>query len=598
MRGFFLSLYLLLICLTSVAQNNAQTIDSLRKVIAKQQGKEKVDNYALLGSYLFQSESLEDMITYFEEYETVIFQEQKKEKDKSQLSYYNERYAQLKLNYGYVLFNLGDFEGVEKQARAGMAYCDENEIRGYYYTHFGLWIDALMALQKYETLQREVKKLYAEAKEKNEPKGMFAATFALAGVYMKLHRFADAEKYYKEAIDLANQLYFRDVLYQFAEAYRNLAAVVISQEKYSEVLPILQKAEQVVQKLEENEAEIGHVGSVDRYYLYGFFVEYYLKINDIHQAEHYCKLMENILRSISEDETVFDDRFFLLRTKILEAQRQYSAALEMAEKTYLLMLEQEAIPLNLNEILLLKARLLIQVGRGKESIAIYDSVFARTNRIRDIEFNAQLDELRTIYEVDKHIVEKIQNRNYFLFALGGCLLLVILLVFYIHYNQQIKKKNRRLYSQIKAQDRLENELEAERRKNLEPHLLLKPETIALEENEENFDLFFGKLSVLMKEQHLFTNTEIKRKDVAMQVGISDRGLHDCIKKNTGMNFTEYINSLRLSYSRVLLSNMDERFTIDAIVYESGFNSRTTFYRLFNERYGLSPKQFREASRRS
>ena len=597
MKKITLLFLLLLFGFTAFSQESPQhKIDSLRKIIVKQHGKEKVDNYALLGSYLFQSASLEDMITYFEEYETVILQEQKKEKEKSLLSYYSERCAQLKLNHGYVLFNTGDFEGVEKQARAGMAYCDENEIRGYYYIHFGLLIDALMALQKYETLQREVKKLYAEAKEKNEPEGMFAATFALAGVYMKLHRFADAEKYYREAIDWANQLYFRDVLYQFAEAYRNLAAVVISQEKYSEVLPILQKAEQVVQKLEENEAEIGHVGSVDRYYLYGFFVEYYLKINDIHQAEHYCKLMENILRSISEDETVFDDRFFLLRAKVLEAQGQYSAALEMAEKTYLIMLEQESIPINMNDILLLKAKLLIQVGRGKESIAIYDSVFARTNRIRDIDFNAQLDELRTVYEVDKITAEKERNRNYFLFALGGCILLSIALGIWIYHSRTIVRKNRGLFSQIKAQDRMENELEAERRKNLELHLLLKPEAVVLEENEENLDLFFGKLTILMKEQRLFIDSEIKRKDVALQIGISDRGLHDCIKNSTGMSFTEYINTLRLAYSRELLTNMDEKFTIDAIAYESGFNSRTTFYRLFNKKYGLSPKQFREVSR--
>ena len=597
MRTFLQTFLLLLFSLTTIAQNDTQQqIDSLRKVIATQHGKEKVDNYALLGSYLFQSASLEDMITYFEEYETVIFQEQKKEKEKSQLSYYSERYAQLKLNYGYVLFNTGDFEGVEKQARAGMAYCDENEIRGYYYTHFGLWIDALMALQKYETLQREVKKLYAEAKEKNEPEGMFASTFALAGVYMKLHRFADAEKYYKEAIDWANKLYFREVCYRLIEVYRDLAAVVILQEKYSEVLPILQKAEQVVQKLEEIEAEIGHANSTERYYLYAYFVEYYLKINDIPQAEHYCNLMEEIINSFSEDETMFDDRLLQLQAKILEARGKYSAALEVAEKAYLLMLEQEATPMNLNEILLFKARLLIQLGRGKESIAIYDSVFASTNRIRDVDFNAQLDELRTIYEVDKITAEKERHRYYFLFALGGCILLAIALGIWIYHSRTIVRKNRGLFSQIKAQDRLENELDAERRKNLELHLLLKPEAVVWEENEENLDLFFGKLTLLMKEQRLFTHSEVKRKDVASQIGISDRGLHDCIKNSTGMSFTEYINSLRLAYSRELLTNMDEKFTIDAIAYEAGFNSRTTFYRLFNEKYGLSPKQFREVSK--
>jgi AraC-like DNA-binding protein len=131
-----------------------------------------------------------------------------------------------------------------------------------------------------------------------------------------------------------------------------------------------------------------------------------------------------------------------------------------------------------------------------------------------------------------------------------------------------------LYRQIVEQDRLTDELESERKNSL--------------------DLIFVRLTTLMREQRLFTQPEVKRKDIAQQIGLSDRSLHDCIKKNTNLSFMEYVNTLRLSYARELLSNTNEKPTIDAIATESGFTSRTTFYRLFTDKYGLTPRQFRDA----
>ena len=60
-----------------------------------------------------------------------------------------------------------------------------------------------------------------------------------------------------------------------------------------------------------------------------------------------------------------------------------------------------------------------------------------------------------------------------------------------------------------------------------------------------------------------------------------------------MNVTEHLNTLRLSYSRELLSAEGQKYTNKAIVRMSGFSSCTSFYRLFREKYGLSPEELKK-----
>lgn len=65
--------------------------------------------------------------------------------------------------------------------------------------------------------------------------------------------------------------------------------------------------------------------------------------------------------------------------------------------------------------------------------------------------------------------------------------------------------------------------------------------------------------------------------------------------NLGLNsnFNKFINALRVQHAVVLLDDPDNVETIEEIMMQSGFNSRSSFYRAFNVYYDISPADYRK-----
>lgn len=101
------------------------------------------------------------------------------------------------------------------------------------------------------------------------------------------------------------------------------------------------------------------------------------------------------------------------------------------------------------------------------------------------------------------------------------------------------------------------------------------------------------LAVQMKsyiEEHALT--PLKLEEVARHVGLSvSRAVH-LFKSIFGQSIMQYTLQIRLSIARerILFSKM----SLEQIAEASGFNSYTYFYRMFRARYGMSPKEYRNA----
>ncbi len=107
---------------------------------------------------------------------------------------------------------------------------------------------------------------------------------------------------------------------------------------------------------------------------------------------------------------------------------------------------------------------------------------------------------------------------------------------------------------------------------------------------------FMRMETKIMENKLFLNPKLNREEIMKAAGIGKNSLVPILRKYAGCaNLSDYINRLRLEYA-VKLIKSNKLYTIDSIAETSGFNSRSTFYRVFQNVFGMSPSQYLEIQR--
>jgi len=107
---------------------------------------------------------------------------------------------------------------------------------------------------------------------------------------------------------------------------------------------------------------------------------------------------------------------------------------------------------------------------------------------------------------------------------------------------------------------------------------------------------FMRMESMIVEKQMFLNPELLREDILKATGIGKNSLVPIIRKYTGcINLNDYINRLRVEHA-VKMIKENTLFTMDSIAGASGFNSRSTFYRVFQNVFGMTPSQYLETQK--
>lgn len=97
---------------------------------------------------------------------------------------------------------------------------------------------------------------------------------------------------------------------------------------------------------------------------------------------------------------------------------------------------------------------------------------------------------------------------------------------------------------------------------------------------------------LTETEKLYLNSDLKYSEVASRLGISARYLTEVLNREIGKSFNDFINEYRVKEVQQRIRNNDmENLTLYGIALESGFNSKSSFNRVFKKHTGFAPSEF-------
>jgi AraC-like DNA-binding protein len=103
----------------------------------------------------------------------------------------------------------------------------------------------------------------------------------------------------------------------------------------------------------------------------------------------------------------------------------------------------------------------------------------------------------------------------------------------------------------------------------------------------------ARLVQLMDENHIFIDSGLTLPRLAEMVGVSPHNLSEVINTRFGQNFFDFVNSYRLRQVQSDLRDpAKQHFTILALAFDAGFNSKTSFNTIFKKHTGKTPSEYR------
>lgn len=110
--------------------------------------------------------------------------------------------------------------------------------------------------------------------------------------------------------------------------------------------------------------------------------------------------------------------------------------------------------------------------------------------------------------------------------------------------------------------------------------------------QTNYDLILNNVIQLMENDNVYLEKSLTIKQVADRLSVNSKYISQVINDKKGTTFTHFINTYRIEAAKKQLLNNDAAIlTLEAIGYESGFKSKSTFFSAFKKVTGLTPSQF-------
>jgi len=349
-----------------------------------------------------------------------------------------------------------------------------------------------------------------------------------------------------------------DVTYQeiynlwVAIAKGNLGTNCYLRGDYDAAIPLLQYG---MEKVIENN-EYNYAYAIGKAYILS---EIFLSKHDFAQVKLYADKMRTFLTIIEKDELALGHRI-----EYYELMSNYYHMMGNDTKAFL------------------------YADSAAKAHSEYENVFNESKLYRA---DRQIQQEKLDAEI---LRSKIYYRDLIMISSFGLLLLLLLALLFRLYRQ--KRAAYRVLV-IKAQEWAQ----VTPTQSMQIYKIDKEESGSLELQKEiinekptEFDQqLFDRLNLLLTEQKIYQNASLTLNQIAQNMNVNRTYLSQAVNRCAGNNFSTYINEFRIKEAVRLMSNPKwKNISIEGIALDSGFNDRSTFYRVFKKTTGFSPTDFR------
>ena len=104
--------------------------------------------------------------------------------------------------------------------------------------------------------------------------------------------------------------------------------------------------------------------------------------------------------------------------------------------------------------------------------------------------------------------------------------------------------------------------------------------------------YLEKLARYMEEKKPYLNTSLNINELAELLSMPSHHLSQILNGGLKQNFYQFINKYRIEeFKRIMAKQSNHNKTVLEVLYEAGFESKSTFNRIFKQQTGITPTQF-------
>ena len=481
----------------------------------------------------------------------------------------------------------------------------------------------------YDCLHNETKKAqYVEMllKKSKQCGNEAMQSVALFNMGKMLYYQGNKGKGYEFMLQAVELMEKTDYKYKYDNLRYDYNTLLIFQERdgrNNEALQTLEAVQKVVVAETGEETPMKELGEKEKKAMYAHYAVVLSRLGRLKEAAGYYKQFLSL-------SNVFDRDNYLIMPYLLDRKMYDDVILMNSAREKSLRAQGDTITYHMTSIKSSLGEAYKRKGDYLTAAEYFQQLAMLKDSIKNREQKSSALELATIYEThekDLFIQQQtadIRMRNALLIFVGCIVFLsAVFLWRTIRYNRAIRRKNEAMVGTI--EDLLAYREELYRRK--EENFILKaqlqaedkPQTTPKEnedvstietditienasanmpsdKDEDNKNMLYDKSMFDRVEREiinrqLFLQPDFSREELIKIIYIPKNKFAQLFKLYARTSFSKYVNNLRLEYAAGMLKE-HPYYTIDAIAKECGMSTVQTFYRLFSEKFGVTPTEFR------